>query len=69
MFDLVGKLKGWKIKGLSVGYVLLVITDKFVLDIGGFEAGENWLNEIIVALGIFAARDTVDTVVDKVAGK
>lgn len=64
-FDVVSYLKGWKIRGLSVGYVVLVLVDKFVVDLGGFDAGPDWINQIIYGLGIFAARDTVTSVTGK----
>lgn len=59
-------LSGWKIKGISVGYVVLVLLEKVLgLDVPGFEAGDAWVNEIIIALGIFAGRDTVKSITGK----
>lgn len=59
-------LKGWKIKGLSVGYIVLVVLEKVLgLDVPGFAPGDQWLTEIWVAIGIFAGRDTVTTVTGK----
>lgn len=59
-------LRGWKVKGISVGYIVLVLVEKFAgLDVPGLEVGGEWLNEILIALGIFAGRDTVTTITGK----
>jgi hypothetical protein len=59
-------ISGWKIKGISVGYVLLVLIEKLLgVDIPGFSVSDAWVNEIIIASGIFAARDTVTAVTGK----
>jgi hypothetical protein len=59
-------VSGWKIKGISVGYILLVLIEKLAgLDVPGFEAGDAWVNEIILAAGIFAGRDTVKSITGK----
>lgn len=62
---LLDKIKGWKIKGLSIGYILLILIDKFAFDLAGFDAGPDWINQLLIGLGIFAARDTVDSTVEK----
>ena len=59
-------VSGWKIKGISVGYIILVLLEKALgLDVPGFEASDAWVNEIILAAGIFAGRDTVKAVTGK----
>ena len=59
-------LKGWKVKGLSVGFIIMVALEKVLgVDIPGFDPGSQWLTEIWAALGVFAARDTVTTVAGK----
>ena len=62
-------IKGWKVKGLAVGYVLLILIDKLAFDIPAFDPGVDWVNQILIGLGIFAARDAADNVADKAAGK
>ena len=64
-FNLLGFLQGWKIKGISVGFIILTLTDKFLIDIAGFQPSENWITEIMLAAGVFAARDTVKSVTGK----
>lgn len=65
LYNVLGQLSGWKLKGISVGFILLTIIDKFFLDIAGFTAGENWIEEVLIASGVFAARDTVKSVTGK----
>jgi hypothetical protein len=64
-FNLLEYLKGYKVKGIAVGFIVLTLVDKFLLDINGFQAGENWIMEIMLASGVFAARDTVTSVTGK----
>jgi hypothetical protein len=64
-FNLLEYLQGWKVKGISVGFIVLTLVDKFLLDINGFQAGENWIMEIMLASGVFAARDTVKSITGK----
>lgn len=60
--NILEKLQGWKIRGLSIGYVLLILVEKFVFDVPGFVVGDDWLTQILIGLGIYAGRDTLDTV-------
>ena len=64
-FNLLEYLQGWKIKGISIGFIVLTLVDKFLLDINGFQAGENWIMEVLIASGVFAARDTVKSITGK----
>lgn len=64
-FNLLEFLQGWKLKGISVGFIILTLVDKFLLDINGFQAGDNWIMEILIASGVFAARDTVKSITGK----
>lgn len=64
-FNLLEYLQGWKIKGISIGFIVLTLVDKFLLDINGFQAGDNWIMEIMLASGVFAARDTVKSITGK----
>lgn len=59
---------GWKVHG-TVALFLLCIAVEIGLgwDIAGFEAPDDWLNQVLVALGISAGRSTVGNIISTLA--
>lgn len=60
------KLSGWKIYGISTGYIVLVLMDKLLgLHVDGFIVGDDWLNQVFGGLLVMAGRSTVTSVTGK----
>lgn len=68
MKELLERTSGWKVHG-TVGLFILCVGVEVGLgwDIPGFAAPDDWLNQILVALGISAGRSTLGTLISTVA--
>jgi len=54
------KIDGLKTHGVVAVYLLCIALEKGAgADVPGFEAGQDWLNEVWVALGVSGLRDAL----------
>lgn len=63
-------IKGYKIKGLAALWIVLCAMEKWMgLDVLNSVTPDNALDNIFVGMGVFAGRDTVDTIIAKLSGE
>ena len=63
-------LKGYKLKFLGIAWAVAAAVD----GLGGINIlasvdATNWLDNVMIGFGVFAGRDTIDTIIDKLKGE
>ncbi len=63
-------LKGYKLKGLGLLWAAAAAADGFLgIPILNSVDASNAMDNIFLGLGVFAGRDTVDTIIAKIMGE